>query len=312
MAKNMGWGSTQGEPKWITLRKAMLHFPSKVTQDQGSANFSLLPVLFLSFTGTHSFIHVWPIDVFVLQRQRWIVAKNAKPKIFNYLASQVALSGKEPTYQCRRRQETWVQALGQEDLEESVVSQYPCLQNPIEEAGRPWSTGSQRIGHNWRHSACTHTWPLTENVCQPFLWMPGKCHRLVSPQNQGLLPDLASALRPGLRDSIQIGSVDWAKQATGLGGERQVRPTQGAGNCSSLSLWAGWRSGEDATLTEEPSQWRKCQVENHKPRSKAGVLGCPSIPYMSLPADIVTFRSRCMIEAEFGNLVTLWLVSSSF
>ena len=160
MAKNMGWGSTQGEPKWITLRKAMLHFPSKVTQDQGSANFGLLSVLFLSFTGTHSFIHVRPIVVFLLQRQRWIVARNAKPKILNYLASQVVLVVKNPPTNAGDIKRRGVKPWGQEDLEEGMVTHSSILSWRIswtEEPGRPWSTGSQRIGHNWKHSACTHT-----------------------------------------------------------------------------------------------------------------------------------------------------------
>lgn len=51
------------------------------------------------------------------------------------------------------------------------------------------------------------------------------------PWNQDLLTDLASALRLSLCDSIQLGSVDWAKHGTDLEIERQIRPTQGTHNC---------------------------------------------------------------------------------
>ena len=48
-------------------------------------------------------------------------------------------SGKEPTQQCRKHNETWVRSLGQEDsLEEGIGNplQYSCLENPMD--GGAW------------------------------------------------------------------------------------------------------------------------------------------------------------------------------
>ena len=59
-------------------------------------------------------------------------------------------SGKEPTCQCRR-QKTWVQPLGQEDLVEKEMATHSSIlawRIPwTEEPGRLQSMGSQRVGH---------------------------------------------------------------------------------------------------------------------------------------------------------------------
>ena len=121
-------------------------------------------------------------------------------------------SGKEPTHQCRRHQETWGQALesGRSGGGHGNPFQYSFLENFMNRG--TWQATVHGVTKNWTQlktlSVYTHTWPLTANVCQPFLWMPGKCHRMLPPQNQGPLTDLASVLRPGQQDSIQIGLVD--------------------------------------------------------------------------------------------------------
>ena len=70
-------------------------------------------------------------------------------------------SGKEPTCQCRRHKETWVQSLDQEDpLEEGMIThssilawRTPCTEKP----GGLQSTGLQRVWHLWSDLACTRT-----------------------------------------------------------------------------------------------------------------------------------------------------------
>ena len=55
-------------------------------------------------------------------------------------------------------QKTQVQPLGQEDpLEEAMATHSFCLENPLtQEPGRLWSTGLQRVRHDWSDLACMH------------------------------------------------------------------------------------------------------------------------------------------------------------
>ena len=66
-------------------------------------------------------------------------------------------SGKEPTYQCRRR-ETQVQALGREWQEGMAAhSSIHAWRIPwTEEPSGLWSIGSQSVGHDWLDLPCTH------------------------------------------------------------------------------------------------------------------------------------------------------------
>lgn len=60
--------STQGG-KVDPLRKAMLHFPSKVTQDQGLQISSTASFVCKFHWNTFFFIHVWPIAVFATKAE---------------------------------------------------------------------------------------------------------------------------------------------------------------------------------------------------------------------------------------------------
>ena len=104
--------------------------------------------------------------------------------------------------------------------------QYPCPENPMNRG--TWQATVHRVTKNWTQlktlGVYTHTWPLTENVCQPFLWMPGKCHRMLSPQNQGPLTDLAS--RSDLDCGIPSRWVQWTGLSKALGLEQSNRSDQ--------------------------------------------------------------------------------------
>ena len=83
------------------------------------------------------------------------------PFIINRWGFPGGSPGKEPA--CQRR--TWkrprVRSLGWEDsLEKELATHSSILAWKIpwpEEPGRPQSMGLWRVGHNWVHTACTHT-----------------------------------------------------------------------------------------------------------------------------------------------------------
>ena len=70
--------------------------------------------------------------------------------------------------------ERWVQSLGQENPQEEGMAIHSLLAWRIpwtEEPGRLWSTGSQRVGHNWSDLAHTHTHTMKhKHSGMFFLW----------------------------------------------------------------------------------------------------------------------------------------------
>ena len=76
-------------------------------------------------------------------------------------ASQVAQWVKNPPV-VWKTQEMWVQSLGQEDsLEEGMATHSSILAWRIpwtKEPGGLQSIGSQRVGYNWSHRTCSHTY----------------------------------------------------------------------------------------------------------------------------------------------------------
>ena len=81
------------------------------------------------------------------------------------------VSSKYPACQGRRCKITWVWSLGQEDpLEKGMATHSSILAWRIpwtEEPGGLQSTGSQRVRHDWRDLARTHT---RFNLIQTFIW----------------------------------------------------------------------------------------------------------------------------------------------
>ena len=181
--------------------------------------------------------------------------------------------------------------------------QYPCPENPMNRG--TWQATVHRVTKNWTQlktlGVYTHTWPLTENVCQPFLWMPGKCHRMLSPQNQGPLTDIAS--RSDLDCGIPSRWVQWTGPSKALGLEQSNRSDQhrelataAVSACELADDGGRMLHSRKSPLSDTNVRWRTTSQG-----ARRGVPGCPSILYTSLPADTVTFRSRCMIEVESGK-----------
>ena len=89
------------------------------------------------------------------------------------------ISVKEPTYQCKRHNETGVQSLAQEDpLEEDMTTHSSVLAWRIpwtEEPGGLQSIGSQRLRQDWSNLASMHTY---RHICFSF-----KCKRCFCMKN---------------------------------------------------------------------------------------------------------------------------------
>ena len=80
--------------------------------------------------------------------------------VYYVRASQAALMVKNPACQGQETQEMWVRSLGREDPLEERTAPYSSTfawRTPwTEETGRPQSTGSWRVEHDWSNLACVH------------------------------------------------------------------------------------------------------------------------------------------------------------
>ena len=86
-----------------------------------------------------------------------------------YVYTCGGISVKEPTYQCKRHNETGVQTLAREDpLEEDMTTHSNVLSWRIpwtEEPGGLQSIGSQRVRQDWSDLASMHTY---RHICFSF------------------------------------------------------------------------------------------------------------------------------------------------
>ena len=87
-------------------------------------------------------------------------------------------SGKEPTCQCRRHKRRWLEPwVGEDPLEESKATHSSILTWRIswtEGPGGPQSTGSQRVGHEWRDLAQHTAMSLKANSSTVLLICPSR------------------------------------------------------------------------------------------------------------------------------------------